>query len=222
MLLSTSTDVACILYTCSELAALPTVPLLSETLSRLVLPPSMQQHVDYLKNDRDHGAAQLAAYVVQAFREQHQLHHREDAPAAAAAAAAAGQTAAATAAAGSRSAKGEGHSSSSSGGDGTGACNMVDVTMVSGAQLVEQLRDFGFHMAVCRPSMAAIANAAAAVLLRLKQELSDICCSRGKADGDDVGGDLDEDVRLSSGGERALSASTPEQSYEGITVEDVR
>lgn len=41
------------------------VPLLPETVRRLLLPPYMAQHVLYLKSDRSHGAAELAAYVLQ-------------------------------------------------------------------------------------------------------------------------------------------------------------
>lgn len=41
------------------------VPLLPETVRRLLLPPYMATHVQYLKSDRQHGAAELAAYVLQ-------------------------------------------------------------------------------------------------------------------------------------------------------------
>ena len=41
------------------------MPLLPETLRRLVLPPYMAVHADHLANDRVHGAAELAAYTVQ-------------------------------------------------------------------------------------------------------------------------------------------------------------
>jgi hypothetical protein len=41
------------------------VPLLPETVRRLLLPPYMAHHVQYLKADRQHGAAELAAYVLQ-------------------------------------------------------------------------------------------------------------------------------------------------------------
>jgi hypothetical protein len=47
------------------LAALPHVPLLPETLRRLVLPRYMAAHVEYLASDRAHGAAELADYTVQ-------------------------------------------------------------------------------------------------------------------------------------------------------------
>jgi hypothetical protein len=50
---------------CSELGRLPHVPLLQETLRRLVLPPYMAAHVEHLAADRVHGAAELAAYTVQ-------------------------------------------------------------------------------------------------------------------------------------------------------------
>lgn len=41
------------------------VPLLPETVRRLLLPPYMAQHVQYLKDNRSHGAAELATYVLQ-------------------------------------------------------------------------------------------------------------------------------------------------------------
>jgi hypothetical protein len=50
----------------AELPLLPHVPLLQETLRRVVLPQHMQAHVDHLEQDRAHGAAELAAYTVQA------------------------------------------------------------------------------------------------------------------------------------------------------------
>lgn len=44
------------------------VPLLPETVRRLLLPPYLATHVQYLKEDRQHGAAELAAYVLQVRR----------------------------------------------------------------------------------------------------------------------------------------------------------
>jgi len=51
---------------CSAVPHLQHVPLLPETIRRLLLPPYMQTHVTYLKADRQHGAAELAGYVLQA------------------------------------------------------------------------------------------------------------------------------------------------------------
>ena len=44
---------------------MPHVPLLLETLRRLVLPRYMAVHVEHLAADRVHGAAELAAYAIQ-------------------------------------------------------------------------------------------------------------------------------------------------------------
>lgn len=44
---------------------MPHVPLLLETLRRLVLPPYMAVHINHLATDRVHGAAELAGYAVQ-------------------------------------------------------------------------------------------------------------------------------------------------------------
>ena len=55
-------------YACSELGSLPHVPLLLETLRRLVLPRYMAVHVEHLRRDRVHGAAELADYTVQVRR----------------------------------------------------------------------------------------------------------------------------------------------------------
>lgn len=50
---------------CSAVPHMQHVPLLPETVRRLLLPPYMATHVQYLKEDRSHGAAELAAYVLQ-------------------------------------------------------------------------------------------------------------------------------------------------------------
>lgn len=50
--------------------ALDAVPLLAETWERLALSPSQQAAVQRLADDRQHGAAQLAAWAVDALREE--------------------------------------------------------------------------------------------------------------------------------------------------------
>ncbi len=57
--------VTALCVTHSELEELPTVPLLPETLLRVVLPAHLQKHVDALEADREHGAAELAEQVLQ-------------------------------------------------------------------------------------------------------------------------------------------------------------
>lgn len=132
------------------------MPLLPETMRRLLLPPYMQQHIDYLKEDRQHGAAQLAAYVVSAVRAA--LAHEENTV--------------------------QRTSSSNS----SSSCVPPPLAVVADAEqqqqqqpapaqptfegFMEAYSNFCFHMAVARPSMAAIANAAASVLLQLQHELA--------------------------------------------------
>ena len=191
----------------------------------------MQRHISYLINDRDHGAAQLAAYVVQAFKDQLQPG---GVAAAAAAAAAATPVSAATAggpappdAAGTSRSSSHGGSAGTDGpgDDGRAGGNMIGGGTSPGQAVLEQLRDFGFHMAVCRPSMAAIANAAAAVLARLSQELAAISnIKQAAADGTAV---ADEAAAWGSAGtkERAAAAAAAAEAegfIAAVTVEDVR
>jgi hypothetical protein len=183
---------------CRELCGLPYVPLLPETLSRVLLPPSLQHHLDYVAQDREHGAAQLAAYVVEAFAAQLQPGGLL--------AAAAGTPAAdkqsggmlegpPTAAADTCSQQDQQGGTSASAptaavsgpvdrqpGTQAGVSALAtpattrssssNASRQSGQHVLDQLLDFGFLLATCRPSMAAIANAAAAVLLSLQRHLA--------------------------------------------------
>ncbi|GBF95237.1 hypothetical protein Rsub_07952 [Raphidocelis subcapitata] len=120
----------------AELPSLPHVPLLQETLRRLVLPPYMRAHVEHLAQDRAHGAAELAAYAVQAFGAvaAHELRGSQDDRAELAAQQPCWQA------------------------------------------VSEAYHNFAWHMACARPSMAAVANAAAGVMAALHSEL------KGRAD----------------------------------------
>lgn len=116
----------------------------------------MQQHVDYLKSDRQHGAAQLAAYVLTAVKAV-LLHEERTVPI-----------------------SGNGSSSSSS----TTAAAVCDGSSQQQQQhkpaavqptfegMMEAYRNFCFHMSTARPSMAAVANAAVNVMLQLQQEVA--------------------------------------------------
>lgn len=115
----------------SELGKLPHVPLLQETLRRLVMPPYMAAHVDHLASDRVHGAAELAAYAVQAFgvvaayeMKGSVQQHRD-----------------------------------------------LDTQQPCWQAVYEAYHNMAWHVATARPSMAAIANAAADVMMALEREL---------------------------------------------------
>jgi hypothetical protein len=180
---------------CRELCGLPHVPLLPETLSRVLLPPSLQQHLDYLVQDREHGAAQLAAYVVEAFAAQLQPGALLAMSTAAADKASMAISAAACTAAADTSHQQDQEESTASDGPTAAVSEPAGKqaeqprtdpstratptstssnfsSRQSGQQVLEQLLDFGFLMATCRPSMAAIANAAAAVLLSIQRHLA--------------------------------------------------
>ncbi len=51
----------------------PLVPQLPETLDRVVLPPHQEAVLEKIKKDREHGAAQLAVWVLDALEEE--IHH---------------------------------------------------------------------------------------------------------------------------------------------------
>lgn len=135
---------------CSAVPHLQHVPLLPETVRRLLLPPYMANHVQYIKSDRQHGAAELAAYVLHALRavlayeekSEHQIHLQTS------------RTAGTTAgtAAGEQQPQQQPHE-------------------VSFDHWMEAYTTLCFLMAVARPSMAAVANAAAEVMLQLQHEL---------------------------------------------------
>lgn len=151
--------VTCVLLlSCSGIPQLDHVPLLPDTVRRLLLPPYMQQHVDYLKCDRQHGAAQLAAYVLTAVKAV-LLHEERTVPI-----------------------SGNGGSSSSS--SSATAAAVCDGSSQQQQQqkpaavqptfdgMMEAYRNFCFHMSTARPSMAAVANAAVNVMLQLQQEVA--------------------------------------------------
>lgn len=178
---------------CSEVPQLAHVPLLPETVRRLLLPPYMASHVAYLKSDRQHGAAELAAYVLQALAaaQEHELRSSGGL--------AAGSGAALDDAAGNYLQQ---HP----------ALGQLDGRQPSFESLMEAYTNFLWHMAVvrrthsrsrlaahpacmmglpvraavgpdahmpgvccrlqARPSMAAVANAAVQVMLQLQQEVA--------------------------------------------------
>lgn len=85
----------------------------------------MQRLVD----DRTHGAAELAGWVVEALQQQAQALVEQ------------------------------GRAAGTAGREGTGVAAM------------DELRNFGYHLATSRPQMAAVANSVAAVLAATHQEL---------------------------------------------------
>lgn len=143
---------------CSLISQLQHVPLLPETVLRLLLPPYMQQHVDYLTTDRQHGAAQLAAYVLNSI--QSTLAEEEMSL--------------------TELTSSTSSSSTTPGRNATAAAAAADYQQQQQQQphqprfdiFMEAYSNFCFHMATARPSMAAVANAAAAVLLQLQQEVA--------------------------------------------------
>ncbi|KAF8071226.1 SAD2 [Scenedesmus sp. PABB004] len=151
----------------SAIKELPHVPLLPETVRRLLLPQYMQVHVDYLRQDRAHGAAELAAYVLQALRAAAALEARTVPlpPPAAAPPPAPG--------AGAECAPDWGGPPGAGGAaaDGSGA-PAAAAAQPSFEGVMEAYRNFCFHMAVARPSMAAVANAAVEVMLALEREVA--------------------------------------------------
>eukprot|EP00879_Flechtneria_rotunda_P003988 GHRR01004228.1.p1 GENE.GHRR01004228.1~~GHRR01004228.1.p1 ORF type:complete len:360 (+),score=125.10 GHRR01004228.1:765-1844(+) len=144
----------------SAIAQLQHVPLLPETLDCLLLPSYMQQHVDYLKADRNHGAAQLAAYVLQACKRA-AMHEQQNASVIAGGAP-------------------DSSVASSSGGPHPVVqrpAQQQQVAPAAGVQpefvkCLEAYSNFCFQMAAARPSMAAVANMCADVMLQLRQELA--------------------------------------------------
>uniref|UniRef100_A0A383WBQ4 Nudix hydrolase domain-containing protein n=1 Tax=Tetradesmus obliquus TaxID=3088 RepID=A0A383WBQ4_TETOB len=157
----------------SALAQLHHVPLLPETLRRLLLPPYMQMHVQYIKTDRQHGASELSAYVLQALRAAI-AHEERSAPSSkcgtpsttAAAAATSPLAAEAQAEAAVAAAAAEGSNGSSNG------QQQQHAVYPSFEACMEAYQNFCFHMAVARPSMAAVANSATNVMLQLQQEVA--------------------------------------------------
>ncbi|PRW20650.1 initiation factor 2B related [Chlorella sorokiniana] len=103
------------------------VPLLAETLERLLLEDDSA--IKYLAEDRQHGAAELAVYAVQALAQEADRLARQ--------------------AAASSSTETEG----------------------AGAAALEAIRNFGWHLACCRPQMVPIANSVAAVLASAHDDL---------------------------------------------------
>jgi uncharacterized membrane protein len=140
---------------CSALAQLQHVPLLPETLRRLLLPPYMQMHVQYIKTDRQHGASELSAYVLQALRAAIALEERSAPPS---------TTAAVAASPLATEAKAEAVADGSNGSS--------DAVYPTFEACMEAYSNFCFHMAVARPSMAAVANSATDVMLQLQQEVA--------------------------------------------------
>jgi uncharacterized membrane protein len=155
----------------SALAELHHVPLLPETLRRLLLPTYMQMHVQYIKTDRQHGASELSAYVLQALRAAIALeersapsHSKASTPSTTAAIAASPLAAEAKAAAAAAVTEG-----SNGSGNGQPPQHAVYPTFEA---CMEAYCNFCFHMAIARPSMAAVANSATDVMLQLQQEVA--------------------------------------------------
>lgn len=106
----------------------PLVPQLLETLDRVLMTPKQESIINKLEKDRDHGAAQLAVWILDALEEE--IHcFREQ--------------------------------------------NIGNPTNneIKGPTLVERLRNFGYHLSCCRPSMAPLATTTARILSSLHQSL---------------------------------------------------
>ena len=123
----------------SSIRGLDAVPLLAEAYERVHISDSQAAAVQRLVDDRQHGAAQMAQWAVEALQQE-------------AAVAAAARAGAAEAVRAGQQAAGSASSS-------------------SGEQVLEGLRNFGWHLACARPSMAAIANSVSAVLAGAHEEL---------------------------------------------------
>jgi len=106
----------------------PQVPRLSETLDRVLLTPKQESIINKLKSDRDHGAAQLAVWIVDALEQE--IHRFRE--------------------------QNSGNPTSNE---------------TKGPLLIEHLRNFGYHLSCCRPSMAPLATTTARVLSSLHRSL---------------------------------------------------
>jgi hypothetical protein len=153
-----------LLHVCSALAQLQHVPVLPETLRRLLLPPYMQMHVQYIKTDRQHGASELSAYVLQALRAAI-AHEERSAPPSKGSSPSTTAAVAASPLAAEAAAAADGSNGSSNGQQQHGVYPSFEACM-------EAYCNFCFHMAVARPSMAAVANSATNVMLQLQQEVA--------------------------------------------------
>jgi uncharacterized membrane protein len=162
---------------CSALAQLQHVPLLPETLRRLLLPPYMQMHVQYIKTDRQHGASELSAYVLQALRAAI-AHEEKSAPPSKGSNPSTTVAAAVATSLLAAEAKAEAAAAAAGAAEGTNGCSngqqqqQQDAVYPTFEACMEAYRNFCFHMAVARPSMAAVANSATNVMLQLQQEVA--------------------------------------------------
>ncbi len=105
----------------------PLVPQLSVTVERVLLSTEQEAMLEKISKDREHGAAQLAVWVLDALEEVIARSHS----------------------------------------------NENEEEDENGAAMVEQLRNFGYHLSCCRPSMAPLATTAARFLFLLHQALHD-------------------------------------------------
>jgi hypothetical protein len=157
------------------------VPLLPETVRRLLLPPYLQTHVSYIKADRQHGAAELAAYVLQAIRAA-VLHEERTAPLDPAAARPLNSSSSSSSSGGMTwqppplPPQQQAVTPAASAAAAAAAAAAADVKPVAVQPTfegcMEAYSNFCFQLAQARPSMSAVANAAAEVLLQLQQEVA--------------------------------------------------
>ena len=116
------------------LETMQTVPRLVDTLARLTLTPRQEAVLKTLTDDRTHGAAQLAYFVLDALEEDVRWYRSEN-------------------------------------GDED---ERINSSSLSGPMVLESLRNYGYHLACCRPSMTSLATTVAIVLSQLHHRLHDV------------------------------------------------
>jgi uncharacterized membrane protein len=129
----------------------------------------MQMHVQYIKTDRQHGASELSAYVLQALRAAIALEEKSAPPPRASSPSTSAAVAASPLAAEAKAAAAAERSNGSSNSQPLQHQHAVYPTFEA---CMEAYCNFCFHMAVARPSMAAVANSATDVMLQLQQEVA--------------------------------------------------
>lgn len=159
----------------SALSSLQTVPGLAETFQRVALTPEQEEAIQSIIDDRTHGAAQLATWVLDAF----------DAEIARCRA-------------------------------GTTPQNNDD-----GPLVLDDFRNFGYHLATCRPSMAPLANIAAEVLYSTHTALHNWAgpfeCTRDEVCIAASRGVAEARARLAASNERLLT-NAQELLQDGMTI----
>ena len=150
-----------------QIRSMDTAPQLPETWGRLALTPGQEEALGELAADRSRGAAELAAAAVAALQGEAAALAAAGAHAALAAAGPAARPAAAGGHAGARAAGPAGFAAEPAVGPAAAAAAPAD----GGGAAFTALRNYGWHLAACRPSMAAVANSVAAVLAAAHEEL---------------------------------------------------